>query len=153
MMPTNRTKPGRDNVKGKIIKGIAGFYYVHVVESGVYECKAKGIFRKEKTKPLVGDNVEIEIIDEQNKKAIIENIIERKNFSRRPKVANLTGLICVIATKLPKPDLLMLDKQLAFAEYYSIKPTIIVNKIDKVILYFGGFGSSVPFLFLIIVSK
>ena len=51
-------------MQGKIVKGIAGFYYVNVVESGVYECKAKGIFRKEKIKPLVGDNVEIEILDE-----------------------------------------------------------------------------------------
>ena len=54
-------------MQGKIIKGIAGFYYVHVVESGVYECKAKGIFRKDGVKPLVGDNVEIEILDEQEK--------------------------------------------------------------------------------------
>ena len=51
-------------MQGKIIKGIAGFYYVHVVEFGVYECKAKGVFRKEKIKPLVGDNVEIEVLDE-----------------------------------------------------------------------------------------
>ena len=54
-------------MQGKIIKGIAGFYYVHVVEFGVYECKAKGVFRKEKIKPLVGDNVEIEILDESEK--------------------------------------------------------------------------------------
>ena len=50
-------------MKGKIVKGIAGFYYVDVVGSGVYECKAKGVFRKEKRKPLVGDNVEIEVLD------------------------------------------------------------------------------------------
>ncbi len=52
------------DMQGKIVKGIAGFYYVHVVESGIYECKAKGAFRKEKIKPLVGDNVEIDILDE-----------------------------------------------------------------------------------------
>ena len=56
-------------MQGKIVKGISGFYYVHVVESGLYECKAKGVFRKDKMKPLVGDNVEIDVIDEENKKA------------------------------------------------------------------------------------
>ena len=59
------------SMQGKIVKGIAGFYYVHVVESGLYECKAKGIFRKEKMKPLVGDIVEIDILDETEKKGNI----------------------------------------------------------------------------------
>ena len=66
-------------MKGKIVKGIAGFYYVHVVESGVYECKAKGIFRKEKIKPLVGDNVEIDVINESEKTGNITEILPRKN--------------------------------------------------------------------------
>lgn len=115
--------------KGLIIKNITNTYYIKLGKT-IYKAVARGKFKQEKITPTVGDNVEIEIIDEQNKKAIIEKIVERKNFSRRPKVANLTGLICVIATKLPKPDLLMLDKQLVFAEYFNIKPTIIVNKID-----------------------
>lgn len=115
--------------KGLIIKNVTNTYYIKS-EENIYESVARGKFKQEEITPTVGDCVEIEIIDEQNNKAIIENIIERKNFSRRPKVANLTGLICVIATKLPKPDLLMLDKQLVFAEYINIKPTIIVNKID-----------------------
>lgn len=115
--------------KGLIIKNITNTYYIKSGKT-IYEAVARGKFKQEEITPTVGDNVEIEIIDEQNKKAIIENIIERKNFSRRPKVANLTGLICVIATKLPKPDLLMLDKQLVFTEYLNIRPTIIVNKID-----------------------
>ncbi len=66
-----REKPdgtGRQNeekrMQGKIVKGIVGFYYVHIVESGVYECKAKGIFRKDRLKPLVGDNVEMEVTHE-----------------------------------------------------------------------------------------
>ena len=66
-------------MQGKIVKGIAGFYYVHVVESGVYECKAKGIFRKDKKKPLVGDDVEIEVLSEVEKTGSIINIFERKN--------------------------------------------------------------------------
>ena len=65
-------------MKGKIVKGIAGFYYVHVVESGVYECKAKGIFRKEEIKPLVGDNVEIDVINESEKTGNITEILPRK---------------------------------------------------------------------------
>ena len=65
-------------MQGKIVKGIAGFYYVHVVESGIYECKAKGIFRKDKKKPLVGDNVEIEVLDEEEKTGNIDEIFSKK---------------------------------------------------------------------------
>lgn len=115
--------------KGLIIKNVTNTYYI---KSGkkIYECVARGKFKQEEITPIVGDNVEIEIIDEEKKQAVIEKIIERTNFSRRPKVANLTSVICVIAAKLPKPDLLMLDKQLAFAEYLDIEPIIIVNKKD-----------------------
>ena len=84
-------------MQGKIVKGIAGFYYVHVVESGVYECKAKGIFRKDKKKPLVGDDVEIEVLSEVEKTGSIINIFERKNELIRPAVANINqalGRIC-----------------------------------------------------------
>ena len=73
-------------MQGKIVKGIAGFYYVHVVESGVYECKAKGIFRKDGVKPLVGDNVEIEVLDEEEKKGNIREILTRKNELIRPAI-------------------------------------------------------------------
>ena len=76
-------------MQGKIVKGIAGFYYVHVVEFGVYECKAKGVFRKEKIKPLVGDNVEIEVLDESEKKGNIVKILPRQNELIRPAVANI----------------------------------------------------------------
>ncbi len=68
-----------EEMQGKIIKGIAGFYYVHVVHSGIYECKAKGVFRNKKIKPLVGDDVEIEILDEEKKLGNISNIFMRKN--------------------------------------------------------------------------
>ena len=76
-------------MQGKIIKGIAGFYYVNVVEFGVYECKAKGIFRKEKQKPLVGDNVEIEVLDEETMTGNITALLPRKNELIRPAVANI----------------------------------------------------------------
>ena len=84
-------------MQGKIVKGIAGFYYVHVVESGVYECKAKGIFRKDKKKPLVGDDVEIEVLSEVEKTGSIINIFERKNELIRPAVANIDQALVVFA--------------------------------------------------------
>ena len=66
-------------MQGKIVKGIAGFYYIHVAESGIYECKAKGIFRKEKKKPLVGDDVIIEVLDEENRVGNLVEILPRRN--------------------------------------------------------------------------
>ena len=88
-------------MQGKIVKGIAGFYYVHVVESGVYECKAKGIFRKEKIKPLVGDLVEYEILDAEEKTGNIIRILPRKNELIRPAVANIDQALVVFAVKKP----------------------------------------------------
>ena len=95
-------------MQGKIVKGIAGFYYVHVVESGVYECKAKGIFRKDGVKPLVGDNVEIEVLDEEEKKGNIREILTRKNELIRPAVANIDQALVVFAVTKPKPHLIFL---------------------------------------------
>ena len=94
------TENGRksENMQGKIIKGIAGFYYVHVVESGVYECKAKGVFRKDGIKPLVGDDVEMEITHEKDKEGNITKILPRKNSLIRPAVANIDQALVVFAT-------------------------------------------------------
>ena len=80
---------------GKIIKGIAGFYYVHTEEKGIYECKARGIFRNQQIKPLVGDNVLITILDEQEKEGNITEILPRRNELLRPAVANRPGA-CVL---------------------------------------------------------
>ena len=71
-------------MQGKIMKGIAGFYYVDTVESGIYECKAKGIFRKQKMKPLVGDDVEIVITHEGDREGNIISILPRTNEMIRP---------------------------------------------------------------------
>ena len=65
-------------MQGKIVKGIAGFYYVHAAGMGIIECKPKGIFRKEKIKPLVGDNVEIELLDSRKMKGNITGVLTRK---------------------------------------------------------------------------
>ena len=117
-------------MQGKIIKGIAGFYYVHVVESGLYECKAKGIFRKEKLKPLVGDIVEIDILDETEKKGNITEIKERKNELIRPAVANIDQALVVFAVTKPKPHFNLLDRFLIMMESKDISVVLCFNKKD-----------------------
>ena len=96
----------------------------------IYEATARGKFKKEEITPVVGDFVEIEVTDEENKKAVIHTILERKVYVKRPKLANITQIVFVVSSKEPKPDLLMLDKQLAFAEYLGIKSLIVLNKTD-----------------------
>ena len=115
---------------GKIVKGIAGFYYVHVVESGVYECKAKGVFRKEKIKPLVGDNVEIEIISEEEKTGNIIKILPRKNELIRPAVANIDQALVVFAITKPSPHFNLLDRFLVMMESKGIPVVLCFNKDD-----------------------
>lgn len=117
-------------MKGKIIKGIAGFYYVYVVESGLYECKAKGIFRKEKIKPLVGDEVEIEVLDEAEKTGNIERILPRRNELVRPAVANIDQALVIFAMTDPKPHFNLLDRFLVMMERKEIPVVLCFNKKD-----------------------
>ena len=117
-------------MQGKIIKGIAGFYYVHVVESGVYECKAKGIFRKDGVKPLVGDNVEIEILDEKDMEGNITQILPRKNELIRPAVANIDQALVVFAVTKPKPHFNLLDRFLVMMESREVPVILCFNKTD-----------------------
>lgn len=117
-------------MQGKIIKGIAGFYYVHVVESGLYECKAKGVFRKEKIKPLVGDMVEIDVLDESEKKGNIVDILPRKNELIRPAVANIDQALVVFAVTKPKPHFNLLDRFLIMMESKDIPVILCFNKKD-----------------------
>ena len=117
-------------MQGKIIKGIAGFYYVHVVESGIFECKAKGVFRKEKVKPLVGDDVEIEILDEEEKTGNIVRILPRRNELIRPAVANVDQALVVFAVTEPKPHFNLLDRFLVMMESKEIPVVLCFNKKD-----------------------
>lgn len=119
-------------MRGKIVKGISGFYYVHVVGAGIYECKAKGAFRNQKIKPLVGDNVEITILNDEEKKGNIEQILLRKNELVRPAVANIDEALIVFAAAKPKPNLNLLDRFLIGMEYQKVPVTICFNKIDLV---------------------
>lgn len=119
-------------MQGKIIKGIAGFYYVDTVESGIYECKAKGIFRKEKQKPLVGDNVIIEVLDEEKKVGNIIEILPRRNELIRPAAANVDQALVIFAAKNPKPNFSLLDRFLISMEKQGIPIQICFNKADLV---------------------
>ena len=116
-------------MQGLIVGNISNLYKIEYEEK-IYEAVAKGKFKLENITPVVGDIIEFEITDEENKKAFITNIKTRKTFIKRPKLANITNLIFVISSIDPKPDLLMLDKQLAFAEFLNINCTIVLNKID-----------------------
>lgn len=119
-------------MQGKIIKGIAGFYYVHVAGTGIFECKAKGIFRKEKVKPLVGDNVEIELLDPQEKTGNITRIFDRRNELIRPAVANIDQALVIFAAARPQPNLNLLDRFLITMEQKKIETVICFNKQDIV---------------------
>ena len=127
--------------KGKIIKGIAGFYYVYVeacekkecVDIGhIYECKAKGVFRNRKIKPLVGDNVVVEIVDKEKFTGNIIDILPRNNELIRPAAANIDQALIIFAIANPMPNYNLLDRFLVMMEYQEIPTIICFNKIDLV---------------------
>lgn len=117
-------------MQGKIIKGIAGFYYVHVENHGVYECKAKGIFRKNHTKPLVGDDVEVDILDEAEMLGNIREILPRKSALIRPAVANVDQALIIFAIVKPNPNFNLLDRFLIRMERQNLPTIICFNKQD-----------------------
>lgn len=127
-------------LQGKIIKGIAGLYYVITEDENIYECKARGLFRKDKIKPLVGDNVEIDVISSENKEGNIITILPRKNVLVRPSVANIDMALVIFAIKKPNPNLNLLDRFLVMMEKHGIDTVICFNKTDladeEELLYF-----------------
>ena len=116
-------------IEGRIIKGIGGFYYIET-EKGLYECRARGIFRKNKITPLVGDFVKISVVDEDNKKGVVEEIQERKTELVRPPIANVNKALIVFAVKNPTPHLSLLDRFIVLAERENLEIVIILTKID-----------------------
>lgn len=116
-------------VFGQIIKGISGFYYVDT-ENGVYECKARGIMRKEKITPLVGDRVKISILDEMDKKGVVEEIEERESELVRPPIANVDKALIVFAAKNPNINLSLLDRFLVLSEREGLETVVIFTKVD-----------------------
>jgi ribosome biogenesis GTPase len=117
---------------GIIIKALSGFYYV---ESGdkIYECKARGSFRKSGVSPLVGDRVEFDVIDDTH--GVVNSVIDRKNLLARPNVANIDKLFIVSSFQTPAPNAFIIDKITAIAVYNNIEPIIVFNKCDM-----GDFG-------------
>lgn len=115
---------------GKIIKGIAGFYYVHAPNDRVYECKAKGVFRNKKVKPLVGDDVEIDVLDEELGIGNIRKVLERRNQLIRPAVANVDQAVIIFAAAKPEPNFNLLDRFLVMMLRQNIPCVVCFNKQD-----------------------
>ena len=118
-------------MRGRIVRGIAGFYYVQT-GSRIYECKAKGIFRKDKKKPLPGDYVEIDILDEVSLTANISAILPRTNELIRPAVANVDLALVIMAAASPAPNLNLLDRFLVTMEQQRVNCCVCFNKQDLV---------------------
>lgn len=112
---------------GKLIKAISGFYYVEA-ENMLYECKARGVLRKQDMSPVVGDNVKITV--NGNQTGVLEEVLPRKNCLIRPQIANIDKLFIVSSYNTPAPNTLLIDRITAIAEYYDIQPVIVFNKSD-----------------------
>ncbi len=117
----------KKTLQGLIVRALGGFYYVQV-DDHLYECRARGVFRKRETSPVVGDHVEIVV--EQNEQGTVSKILPRKNEILRPPLANLDQLFIVTSVCDPVPNLLVLDKFLAMSEYKDIEPIVVVTKQD-----------------------
>ena len=117
----------KEEKNGMIIQSISGFYYVEAADSVIYECKAKGSFRKEKRSPVTGDRV---LFEADGDKGFITKIGERKNLFVRPPVANIDRLFIVASVDRPKPNLFVVDKLTAFCRYRGVEPVVVFSKAD-----------------------
>jgi len=123
-----------ERLKGKIIKGIGGFYYVDVPGRGLYECRARGVFRNRKLKPLVGDMVVIETIEESEggQTGYVAEIVDRKNSLIRPAAANMDQAVVIFAAAQPSPNFNLLDRFTVMMEQAGMKLIICFNKCDQI---------------------
>lgn len=117
-------------MQGKITKGIAGFYYVHTEGNCVYECKAKGVFRLDGKKPLVGDNVELDVLDQEKLLGNIREILPRKSQLIRPEVANVDQALVIFSIVKPRPNFNLLDRFLIMMQQQEIPCIVCFNKSD-----------------------
>lgn len=124
------TWDGGDPIKGRILKGIGGFYYIYGEDGAVYECRAKGKFRREGVKPMPGDFAEF-TPPVQGAGGSVDEIFPRKNQLPRPMIANLDRLLIVVAAGEPEADLQLVDKLLLYARAHGIPAAIAVNKADQ----------------------
>lgn len=113
--------------EGLVIKGIGGFYYVETPQ-GVYECTARGKFRKSGISPVAGDSVRI--LEQEDGTGVVDSVLPRKNVLARPAVANIDRLFIVASLADPSPDTLILDKTIAVAELHHIEPVLLITKQD-----------------------
>ena len=116
-------------MQGKIVKGIAGFYYVNAGNK-TYECKAKGVFRKDNRKPLVGDDVRLKVLDEEKSLGNVEELLPRRSELIRPAVANVDQGMVIFAVTSPAPNLNLLDRFLIMMERQKLPCLICFNKTD-----------------------
>ena len=114
-------------VQGILLKCVGGFYYVEASDI-IYECRARGVFRKQGITPMAGDHVLISVEEDQS--ATVCDVLERKNWLVRPPVANLDYLVVVVSIADPVPNLLVIDKVLVIAEHRAITPLVVINKSD-----------------------
>ncbi|MDO4261793.1 MAG: ribosome small subunit-dependent GTPase A [Eubacteriales bacterium] len=141
-------------MQGRIVKGIAGFYYVRAEDGQTYECKAKGVFRSRRIRPLVGDRVEIDVLDGGKMEGNISDILPRTSELIRPAVANVDQALVVFAMTRPSPNLPLLDRFLVTMEQKEIPVIICFNKKDaapeeerlRLERIYGGCGSRIVFL-------
>ena len=125
-------------MQGKIIRGVGGFYYVYVEGDGIYACRARGIFRKEKVKPLVGDNVLMDVVHEKDREGSVTQILERNNELFRPAVSNVDQALVIFAAADPAPNYGLLDRFLIYMRQQKIPTLICLNKTDLVDEKFTG---------------
>ena len=116
-------------MRGRIVKGVGGFYYVYT-ENGMYTCRAKGVFRHDKMKPLVGDIVEIDVIPDEEMTGNVTDIYDRKNVLIRPNVANVDQALIIFALTDPAPNFVTLDKMILQYRAQSVPVLICFNKDD-----------------------
>ena len=116
---------------GKIIKGIGGFYYVAAEDGQFYECKARGAFRKEGVRPLVGDDCEISVQDAGGSLCTVDRILPRRNQLTRPAVANTDQAIVIFAASQPSPSEGLIDRYLVGMTYVDMPVRVVINKIDQ----------------------
>lgn len=119
-------------LQGKIMKGIGGFYYVRTLEGDIYECRARGVFRNKKLKPLVGDEVTIDVISEEEKTAYVSSVLMRKNELIRPASSNVDQAIVIFAAKDPAPNYILLDKFLVMIRQLNLPVILCFNKTDLI---------------------
>ncbi len=116
---------------GKIIKGIGGFYYVAAEDGKLYECKARGVFRKLGMRPLVGDDCKIEILDAEKCLGNVEEVLPRRNALTRPAVANTDQAIVIFAVSSPEPSFGLIDRYLVGMSYVDMPVLLVLNKVDQ----------------------